>query len=369
MDPQELVKELDKHVIGQENIKQTLALALMNRSLRMLHKKGTIWLQQPLKKQNVLLIGPTGSGKTKTLDTIGEVVGCLITHCDMSGITSSGYHGASVDDLLKTHRTNASQFLQTMEPGFVESVASTKNVTLWHEADIKVKDIEEMGILHLDEFDKCRSSGKDNSVGRDVNGTAVQQEILKILEGKEFYFAPNSLKDSGQVPFQTENLLCVCTGAFVGLDDIISRRLNKAAGIGFNHVLNKSKLESDDILALVQTEDLIEYGFLPEVIGRLPLVGTLKELTSEQLQSILTEVKDSLIGEQQSLFKLFGITLEFEPEALEKICKLALEYKTGARALRSIVSKVMQQHQYRIYDIAPQSILTITKTMVGDVFK
>ncbi len=357
VDPQDLVKQLDQYVIGQHKAKKTLALAAFQRSIRMLQQEDIIPYQSPLQKNNVLLLGGTGSGKTYLVKTLAKILNCPITIYDITGTTSAGYVGGNIEDALAMHLINTENFLKK------ELIKSKENKDFSQLSWVKiVEKYAQLGILYIDEFDKAR---KIPDRGRDINGESVQQGLLKVLEGEELLFTERENKTRGFNTFNCENLLIICGGAFVGLKDIIKKRKNEKV-IGFT-----SNVEPDikgNIFDTVTTKDLIEYGFLPEVLGRIPFITSLEKLTVDDLVTILKTAKESVIKEYIDLFAIFGVELVFKDTALKEIAKEAIKRKTGARSLKSIVGAVMEHYQYDIFNLS-SSKLVITSKQVLEVFK
>lgn len=351
IDPKILVKKLGEYVIGQDSAKRALALAVFNRSVRMLHGHGVVKLDVPIKKHNVLLAGNTGSGKTALVRALGEIVDVCITFSDFSGITARGYHGKGLVEVVENHIDNASTYAQ-------EKYAHHCPEYIVEQIDLAAA----TGVLYIDEFDKCRSRDPSlNTSGKDFTGSLVQAELLGLLEGDSY-----SLTKANAF-FDPSHLLIICSGAFVGLDEIILRRLNKKSTMGFGGSLKATEENNSKILDHLTPEDLVEYGFLPELVGRIPLISSLRPLTDQDLLKILTDVKGSLISEQKSLFKLFGIDLQFTNTALLAIAKQAKLHKTGARALRALVGRVTEELQYSIYD--SETTIRVTEKMVNNALE
>ena len=346
--PNEIVGLLDKHIIGQEKAKRVLGIALFLRSLRMLQSQGTINLLAPLNKHNILMVGPTGCGKTALMRAIAETMDILVTITDVSGITSAGYVGGDIDDIINLHLHNAHERVQRRAKGY-ETMSQMKQ-----ELDIEMK----FGVVYLDEFDKCR---KDlGGYGKDINGQSVQQELLKLLEGEEISYRNDRQKGELKT-FDCSETLFICGGAYVGLDKIVLERLNKKVGIGFSHEGTRQMEANSDILDHLTNEDLEKYGFLPEVLGRLTTCAVLKELTIDNLVTIINNENNGLIKEYTSFFDLFDVKVEFDEYAVKEIATIVKENKVGARGLRSVILKILEEYQYNIQSIAPKQRLIITK--------
>ena len=333
--PAELKKILDEYVIGQDRAKKVLSVAVYNHYKR-IFRHNEIEDDTELNKSNVLLIGPTGSGKTLLAQTISKYLDVPLAIADATSLTEAGYVGDDVENVV---------------------------TRLVQAADGDIKKAER-GIIFIDEVDKVARMSENRSITRDVSGEGVQQALLKIVEGSVVNVPPKGgRKHPGQDALQvdTTNILFICGGAFDGLEDIIKKKQGSNV-LGFNQD-KKSKNDHDKVIAKVETDDLVKYGLIPELIGRLHMVATLNEITEDDMVHILTEPKNALIKQYIKLFKMDDVKLEFEKDALKELAKLAIIRKTGARGLRSILEDIMLDIMFDLPKYKNKTV-TISKEVV-----